>query len=65
MEVPGAVAAQLVKEWHESQEHVDRNNELLAAVNAQQVKLWEAELDRRRRAGAHRKRRGGRVDDRA
>ncbi|MBB3157817.1 hypothetical protein FHS07_001501 [Microbacterium proteolyticum] len=33
----------VTKEWHESQEHVDRNNELLAAVNAQQVKLWEAE----------------------
>jgi len=33
----------VTKEWHESQEHVDRNNELLAAVNAQQIKLWEAE----------------------
>jgi hypothetical protein len=33
----------VTKEWHESQEHVDRNNELLSAVNAQQVKLWEAE----------------------
>ncbi|MBT9605261.1 hypothetical protein [Microbacterium sp.] len=33
----------VTKEWHESQEHVDRNNELIAAVNAQQVKLWEAE----------------------
>lgn len=33
----------VTKEWHESQEHVDRNNELIAAVNVQQVKLWEAE----------------------
>jgi len=33
----------VTKQWHESQEHVDRNNELIAAVNAQQVKLWEAE----------------------
>lgn len=33
----------VTKEWHESQEHVDRNNELLSAVNAQQIKLWEAE----------------------
>ncbi|WP_278102887.1 glycohydrolase toxin TNT-related protein [Microbacterium proteolyticum] len=33
----------VTKEWHESQDHVDRNNELIAAVNAQQVKLWEAE----------------------
>ncbi|MGC0368306.1 hypothetical protein [Microbacterium sp. SLBN-111] len=33
----------VTKEWHESQEHVDRNNGLIAAVNAQQVKLWEAE----------------------
>ncbi|MCT2086742.1 hypothetical protein M3D75_11505 [Microbacterium enclense] len=33
----------VTKEWHESQEHVDRNNEPLAAVNAQQIKLWEAE----------------------
>ena len=33
----------VTKEWHESQEHVDRNNELLAAVNAQQIRLWEAE----------------------
>lgn len=31
------------KEWHEVQEQVDRNNELIAAVNAQQVLLWEAE----------------------
>lgn len=33
----------VTKEWHESQDHVDRNNELIAAVNAQQIKLWEAE----------------------
>lgn len=33
----------VTKEWHEVQEYVDRNNELLSAVNAQQVKLWEAE----------------------
>lgn len=33
----------VTKEWHESQDHVDRNNELIAAVNAQQVLLWEAE----------------------
>jgi hypothetical protein len=33
----------VTKEWHEVQEQVDRNNELIAAVNAQQVLLWEAE----------------------
>lgn len=33
----------VTKQWHESQEHVDRNNELISAVNAQQVALWEAE----------------------
>jgi hypothetical protein len=33
----------VTKEWHEVQEYVDRNNELLSSVNAQQVKLWEAE----------------------
>jgi hypothetical protein len=33
----------VTKEWYEVQEYVDRNNELLSAVNAQQVKLWEAE----------------------
>ncbi len=31
------------KEWHEHQESVDRNNELIAAVNAAQVRLWDAE----------------------
>jgi len=31
------------KEWHEDQGAVDRNNELIAAVNAQMVLLWEAE----------------------
>lgn len=33
----------VTKEWHEVQQHVDRNNELIAAVNAQQVALWDAE----------------------
>ncbi|MFE7845750.1 TNT domain-containing protein [Microbacterium sp. NPDC057407] len=33
----------VTKEWHEVQEYVDRNNELLSQVNAQQVALWEAE----------------------
>lgn len=33
----------VTKQWHESQEHIDRNNELISAVNAQQVALWEAE----------------------
>lgn len=33
----------ITKEWHEHQPSVDRNNELIAAVNAQQVALWEAE----------------------
>lgn len=31
------------KEWHEDQDAVDRNNELISAVNAQMVLLWEAE----------------------
>lgn len=31
------------REWHEVQSAVDRNNELISAVNAQQVALWEAE----------------------
>lgn len=35
----------VTKEWHEVQEYVDRNNDLIAAVNAQQVALWEAERD--------------------
>jgi hypothetical protein len=33
----------VTKEWHEDQDYVDRNNDLIAAVNAQQVALWEAE----------------------
>ncbi|MEZ3162253.1 hypothetical protein AB1K54_17215, partial [Microbacterium sp. BWT-B31] len=33
----------VTKQWHEDQGAVDRNNELIAAVNAQQVLLWEAE----------------------
>jgi hypothetical protein len=33
----------VTKEWHEDQDTVDRNNELISAVNAQQVALWEAE----------------------
>lgn len=33
----------VTKEWHEVQEYVDRNNDLLSQVNAQQVALWEAE----------------------
>lgn len=33
----------VTKEWHEVQEYVDRNNDLIARVNAQQVLLWEAE----------------------
>lgn len=33
----------VTKEWHEDQGCVDRNNDLIAAVNAQQVALWEAE----------------------
>ncbi len=33
----------VTKEWHEDQGYVDRNNDLIAAVNAQQVALWEAE----------------------
>ncbi|MEZ3162012.1 hypothetical protein AB1K54_15965 [Microbacterium sp. BWT-B31] len=32
----------VTKEWHEDQGAVDRNNELIAAVGAQQVLLWEA-----------------------
>ncbi|TQK18372.1 uncharacterized protein DUF4237 [Microbacterium sp. SLBN-154] len=35
----------VTKEWHEVQEYVDRNNDLIAQVNAQQVLLWEAERD--------------------
>lgn len=35
----------VTKEWHEVQEYVDRNNELISGVNAQQVALWEAERD--------------------
>lgn len=31
------------KEWHEDQDAIDRNNDLVAQVSAQQVKLWEAE----------------------
>lgn len=31
------------KEWHEDQDSVDRNNELIADVNKQMVLLWEAE----------------------
>ncbi|MET0735631.1 MAG: TNT domain-containing protein [Microbacterium sp.] len=33
----------VTKEWHEDQDAVDRNNDLISAVNAQQVALWEAE----------------------
>ena len=33
----------VTKEWHEDQDAVDRNNELISAVNTQQVALWEAE----------------------
>lgn len=33
----------VTKEWHEVQEYVDRNNDLISRVNAQQVALWEAE----------------------
>ena len=33
----------VTKEWHEVQEYVDRNNDLIAQVNAQQVALWDAE----------------------
>lgn len=33
----------VTKQWHEHQPSVDRNNELIAAVNAQQVALWDAE----------------------
>ena len=33
----------VTKEWHEVQEYVDRNNDLISQVNAQQVALWEAE----------------------
>ncbi|MGP3533807.1 hypothetical protein ACTU3I_03355 [Microbacterium sp. RD1] len=35
----------VTKEWHEVQEYVDRNNDLIRDVNAQQVLLWEAERD--------------------
>lgn len=31
------------KEWHEVQSYVDRNNDLIGQVNAQQTALWEAE----------------------
>ncbi|MBD3942205.1 hypothetical protein IF188_10910 [Microbacterium sp. NEAU-LLC] len=31
------------REWHEDQDAVDRNNDLISQVNAQQVLLWEAE----------------------
>lgn len=33
----------VTKEWHEVQEYVDRNNDLISQVNAQQVAMWEAE----------------------
>ncbi|MEZ3161996.1 DNA/RNA non-specific endonuclease [Microbacterium sp. BWT-B31] len=33
----------VTKEWHEDQDAVDRNTDLIAQVNAQQVALWEAE----------------------
>lgn len=33
----------VTKEWHEVQEYVDRNNDLIGQVNAQQVALWDAE----------------------
>ncbi len=33
----------VTKEWHEVQEYVDRNNDLIGEVNAQQVALWDAE----------------------
>ena len=33
----------VTKEWHEVQDYVDRNNDLIAQVNAQQVALWDAE----------------------
>lgn len=35
----------VTKEWHEDQDAVDRNNDLLNQVNAQMVLLWEAERD--------------------
>ncbi|MEZ3161991.1 hypothetical protein AB1K54_15860 [Microbacterium sp. BWT-B31] len=33
----------VTKEWHEDQDAIDRNTDLIAQVNAQQVALWEAE----------------------
>jgi len=33
----------VTKQWHEVQSYVDRNNELISAVNVQQVALWDAE----------------------
>lgn len=33
----------VTREWHGLQEYVDRNNDLIARVNAQQVALWDAE----------------------
>ncbi|WP_345800699.1 hypothetical protein AAIB33_14655 [Microbacterium sp. AZCO] len=33
----------VTKQWHEVQEYVDRNNDLISQVNAQQVALWDAE----------------------
>ena len=33
----------VTREWHEVQDYVDRNNDLIAQVNAQQVALWDAE----------------------
>lgn len=33
----------VTKQWHEVQKYVDRNNDLIDQVNAQQVLLWEAE----------------------
>lgn len=33
----------VTKQWHEVQEYVDRNNDLIARVDAQQVALWDAE----------------------
>lgn len=33
----------VTRQWQEVQEYVDRNNDLVARVNAQQIALWDAE----------------------
>lgn len=33
----------VIKPWHEVQESVDRNNDLIRRVNTEQVELWDAE----------------------